>query len=433
VISSLSIRPLRVVIVDEELPYPLTSGKRIRSFNLATRLARRHRITYLCHRNADPKEAAEAARCLREHGIEPVVVHRVVPQKSGPRFYARLAANLFSPLSYSVASHDSQAMRRAIHALATGSRVDLWQCEWTPYAHVVRGLRGARRLISAHNVESLIWQRYHETERNTFKRWYIQQQWRKFEGFERRAFAEATRIVAVSAEDASLMRRRFGAKSVDVVDNGVDTKYFRPTQTTREPDRILLLGSLDWRPNLDALDLMLERIFPLIQVQCPAARLCIVGRKPPPDLVRRVATLDHVELHADVPDVRPYLSRCGVLAVPLRIGGGSRLKILEALACGLPVVSSRVGAEGLGLRPGQDLLVVEQWQEMAAALLDCIRNPGPALAMAESGRRVVFERNDWDALANRLEQAWARCVLSKADFPSVPETDGTMLDEGGPA
>src|SRR5262245_32091833 len=130
-------RPLHVVVVDEELPYPPLSGKRIRSLNLTLRLARRHRVTYLCHRNADAEEARRAAAYFREHGVEPVVVERAVPRKSGPAFYARLAANLLSRLPYSVATHNSPGLRRAILGHAAGRRVDLWHCEWTPYAEAL--------------------------------------------------------------------------------------------------------------------------------------------------------------------------------------------------------------------------------------------------------------------------------------------------------
>jgi glycosyltransferase involved in cell wall biosynthesis len=403
-------RPLRVVIVDEELPYPPTSGKRIRSLNLALRLARRHRITYLSHRNADREEARQAVGFLGAHGIETVVVDGIVPRKSGLRFYARLAVNLLSPLPYSVASHDSRKLRRAIRAHAVRYPVDLWQCEWTPYARALRDLVGIRRLIVAHNVESLIWQRYYETEANRLKRWYIKGQWRKFEDFERRAFAEATRVVAVSAEDAARMGAQFGARRVEVVDNGVDTAYFRPGHEVRDPARILFLGSLDWRPNLDAVGLLLDQVFPAVTAAEPSARLTIVGRNPPEALSRRVASLAKVELCANVADVRPYLARSGVLAVPLRIGGGSRLKIIEALATGLPVVSTRIGAEGLHLEPGQHLSVVEGVEDMAAALVQCIRAPGPAQALAERGRQVVLARYDWDALAHELEQVWFDCM-----------------------
>ncbi|MGH7226893.1 MAG: hypothetical protein ACRELF_27075, partial [Gemmataceae bacterium] len=159
---------LRVVMVDEELPYPPTSGKRIRTLNLTLRLARRHRLTYVCHRNADADEARQAAAFFTDHGIETLVVDRTIPSKSGPRFYFRLAANLVSPLPYSVATHSSRQLRRALTKLARKQHVDVWHCEWTPYAEALRGIIG-RHVVVAHNVESVIWQRYHETESNPLR------------------------------------------------------------------------------------------------------------------------------------------------------------------------------------------------------------------------------------------------------------------------
>ena len=232
---------MRIAIVDEELPYPPNSGKRSRTFQLASRLAHRHRITYLCHRNADPAEAARAESVFAELGIETVVVDRSIPPKSGAAFHARLAANLLSPFPYSVASHTSPVLRRAIRDLAAHEKVDLWQAEWTPYAESLRSLDGARRLIMAHNVESQIWRRYYENEAQPLRRWYIGHQWRKYRRFERDAFRRADRVVAVSAEDADLIRQEFGAPHVGVVENGVDTGYFRPGARGGSP-----VGSCSW-------------------------------------------------------------------------------------------------------------------------------------------------------------------------------------------
>jgi glycosyltransferase involved in cell wall biosynthesis len=401
---------LRVAVVDEELPYPPNSGKRIRTLNLLLHLAPRHQITILCHRNANAEEGRRAESFLRDHGIGTVVVDRAVPPKSGLAFYARLAANLFSALPYSVATHTSPALRRAIAEHAANHRVDLWQCEWTPYAEALRVLNGVRWLVVAHNVESLIWQRYYERETNRLKRWYIGRQWHKFARFERWALSAATRAIAVSPDDAARMREDFGTERVAVVDNGVDTAYFRPTANARMAAQILFVGSLDWRPNLDGVRLLLDCIFPDVRQRQPEARLCLVGRNPPEWLRREVRSMPGVELHADVPDVRPFLQRSSVLAVPLRIGGGSRLKILEALASGLPVVSTRIGAEGLCLKADEHLDVVEDVEAMAEALVRCLREPQRAKELAERGCRVVEERYDWQVLADKLERVWVACA-----------------------
>jgi glycosyltransferase involved in cell wall biosynthesis len=405
-------RPLRIAVLDEELPFPLNSGKRMRTFNLLRRLAHRHRITILCHRGPTPRETAEAEAALRHAGIETVIVDHVVPPKSGPAFYARLAGNLVSSLPYSVASHASTSLAEAVRRHAAENRVDIWHVEWTPYAQVLRDALGPRLArtrwtVIAHNVESLIWQRQAEAEANPLKRWFIRQQWQKFERFERWVYAAAPLSVAVSRDDARLMRDRFDATKVEVVDNGVDTAYFHPQRDVeRDPARILFLGSLDWRPNLDGVRILLDTVFPDVSRQAPQARLAIVGRNPPDWLRDRVGTMPNVELFADVPDVRPFLAGCGMLAVPLRIGGGSRLKILEALATGTPVVSTRIGAEGLRLVPGRDLMVVQHHGEMAEAITAGISRPDLLQETADSGRDKVLRTYDWDTLAERLAEVW---------------------------
>ena len=403
-------RPLHVVIVDEELPYPPTSGKRLRTLNLTMRLAARHRITYICHRNSDPAEARVAAAYFAENGVTPIVVERSVPPRSGLRFYTRLAANLFSPLPYSVVSHTSAELRQALRDHAATHPVDLWHCEWTPYAEALRGIVAGPKIVVAHNVESVIWRRYFETESNPLKRWYIGWQWRKFESFERRALGEATRTVAVSDVDANRLRNDFGVPRVDVVENGVDTAYFHPVKSQRDPGRLLFLGSLDWRPNLDGVGILLDRLFPAVRAAAPGATLCLVGRNPPDWLRRRATSMPGVELHASVPDVRPYLANCGMMIVPLRIGGGSRLKILESLASGVPVVSTRIGAEGLSLQPDRELTVVEEMDDLIPAILAGISDPERLLRQAEAGRAVVLRDYDWDTLAEKMERVWYDCV-----------------------
>jgi len=411
-LEQLPYRRLKVAVLDEELPYPPTSGKRIRTLNLLQRLAERHEIRLLCHRNSAPGEAKVAVEYLRDHGIEPEMVDRAPPPKTtlqgGALFYARLAANLLSPLPYIVTANCSPQLRAAVRRHLQSQATDIWHCEWTPYVQLLDGLPARPIVVAAHNVEATIWQRYFAHERNPLKRWYIKQQWRKVAAFERHAFAFADQIVAVSECDAERIRQEYAARHVDVVDNGVDTEHFQPTQHVRDANTILFLGSLDWRPNIDAVQLLLEQIFPLVRQEMPQARLLIVGRCPPTWLTETASRAANVELYADVPDVCPYLQRCSVMTVPLRIGGGSRLKILESLAAGLPVVSTTVGAEGLALAAGEDYLRADSPAEMAAALIRCLQQPAIAHATAARGRKVVLERYGWERLAQQLEQTWLR-------------------------
>lgn len=397
---------MRITILDEELPFPIDSGKRIRTMNLVTRLAKMHAIRYVCYPYHDAKQTQQAEAFYRDHGVEVAFLDDNLPLKQGVSFYARLGGNLLSRFPYSVQSHCRKSLRQEVLRQDRNDQVDLWHCEWTPYAAAC--LRHAKRpwVVMAHNIESLIWQRYYENETNLVKKYYIGIQWKKFERFERRTFSETSRLITVSQSDAQLAESQFGAKGVSVVDNGVDIGYFKPTDTTRRPEKILFLGSLDWRPNLDAAVQLLDTIFPKIRATVPNAVLSLVGRRPPEWLVRRVKETPGVELHADVPDVRPHLAECGAMIVPLRIGGGSRLKILEALSAGCPVISTSIGAEGLHIRPGIHYLRADSNDELASATVHAIRSPESMQQLAQAGHEQVVQQYHWDILAEKLDTIW---------------------------
>lgn len=395
--------PLHVTIVDGDAPYPTTSGKRLRSLNLVLPLAKRHRLTYLFRATPGHPDREASINFLRDHGIEPLPVDQPLPRKGGVMFGLRLAANLLSPLPYSVASHLGTPLRQAVAAHAASRKVDLWHLEWSGLFPLLP--TGVRSVISSHNIDTLIWKRYYETETNHLKRWYVHNQWRKYENFERRVFHAVDRVMTVSEPDAVLAKSLFGLSRVDVVDNGIARPFFEEITGIRDPYRILFLGSLDWRPNHDGLRLLLDDLFPRVRQAESRATLAIVGRSPPAWLIERVRACAGAELHADVPDVRPWLAGSGVLAVPLRVGGGSRLKILEALAAGLPVVSTAVGAEGLEIVAGRDYTAAEL-PDMADALLAAMRDPEQQRQRAQTGRQLVLERYDWRGLADKMERVW---------------------------
>lgn len=405
---------MNAVIVSEEPCYPANAGNRIRALNLMLQMARRHAITYICRDQGRAGEGEQAQAHLKQFGIRTIPVVDPVSGKKGPPFYWRLARNLLSPIPYSVQVHNSPRVQQAIRDYAAGNRVDLWQFEWLPYLDAVAGLPGVRTVVVAHNVDALVWQRFDEIERGWLRRWYIRRQWHKFERYEKRVFNQASQVVAVTPDDARLICSMYGVASVDTVDNGVDYTYFQAVRAHRDPKQILFLGTLDYRPNQDAARLLIDEVFPAVQAQHPSARLVIVGRNPPVWLTQRVQGTAEVELHASVPDVRPYLASSGVMAVPLRVGGGSRLKILESLAAGLPVVSTRVGAEGLSLVPDRDLIVVERAEEIVDALCRALDNPEMLRETAERGGEVVRKCYDWSVLGEKLEEVWQSVVKDRA-------------------
>jgi polysaccharide biosynthesis protein PslH len=419
----------RILILDEELPFPLNSGKRIRTYNLLKHLANRHQITYLAHLNPNHEEQKQAELQMQQMGIQCIVVPLSIPPKRGIGFAFRLLRNvLFSSLPYSVMTHHTAAMRTKLFELLDQQpSFELIQAEWTPYGQYCLEIGSTvPTLVMAHNVEAVIWQRYAEAETNRFKRWFLSLQHHRYEWFEREIYSTMNQTVAVSEPDLELIRNGSSAdhhshgpvadhhdedqsEHAVVVDNGVDTSYFVPeSSVTRERATLLFLGSLDWRPNLDAVALLLDSIFPKIRAARKDAKLWIVGRNPPEWLKSRNDS--GVELFASVPDVRPFLQKATALVVPLRIGGGSRLKILEALASGLPVLSTKVGAEGLHLQPNEHYLAVDSVDQFADATIASLAQTEFLMQTAAKGREVILEKYDWSKLADRLEAIWLETI-----------------------
>lgn len=408
---------MKVVVVNEGPLYPPNGGARIRTLNLLLRLAGRHEITCICRASADARETLESHEYLQASGIRCITVDSPIQPKHGVGFYASLAGSFVRGEPYSVSAHNCPAMRRAIVEHAARNPVDLWQFEWIAYADALNG--DTRRLVIAHDVVSMLWQRRYEFATPGVKRWFIGQQWRKIQSYESRILRHASHLVAVSDADARTFRERFGASDVDVVDNGVDYEHFAmQPAVSRDPNQILFLGNLESGPNRDAAMLMLREVFPAVRRIVPDAKLMIAGKNPPSELIAHVSHTNGVEIHANVPDVRPLLACSGVMAVPIRIGSGSRLKILESLAAGLPVVSTRTGAEGLRLRDGQEIRVVDEIRDLPEALFEAMRHPEQMRQMTERGRAVVREQYDWSVLADRLERVWVKCVYGVHPQPA---------------
>lgn len=389
---------MKILVIDEEFPWPMDTGKRTRSLSLIAHLARGHEVAYLAYGDATGAEA----EALRERGIEPIGVPPLDRRKEGPRFYLRLLLNLFSRWPYIVSSHHSARFERALRAAVDGGGYDVVIAEWSPYAIFLRGLRSVPTVVVAHNIEAGIWRRYEANEPNLLKRWYIGIQRRKVEAFERRCFGWADGATAVSAAEAREIGSYGVGYEVAVVDNGVDVDYFHPARRESDPDSLVFTGSMDWRPNQDAVEYFVKEIFPRVRERRPKATFTAVGRRPPRhvvDLGRRPG----VAITGTVDDVRPYVERATLCVVPLRIGGGSRLKILEAMAMHRPVLSTSVGAEGLSVRDGEHLVLADDPQGFADAAVELLEDVERRQLIADAGRSLVESRYRWSSLGGRLE------------------------------
>lgn len=392
---------MHILFLTANLPYPPSSGATTRSYHLLRQLARRHRLHLVAYANA----GQEAAAGVFEQCCASVTLVPWRETKHTPRFYAELLLNVLSPVPFVVSRSTKPAMARAVGEVLRRHRMDAIYCDFLALTRNLPGGPTPPVLLTAHNVESAIWRRYLATERNPLKALYILLQYAKMLRFERRTLYEIRHVACVSAEDLERLKALCPLPRYTVVPNGVDLDYFRPFPDPPVPYRLVFTGSMDWRPNQDAMRFFLTRIYPRIKRAEPRASLVIVGRQPPRDLERLAAEHPDVRVTGTVPDVRPYLASAAVYIVPLRVGGGTRLKILEALAMAKPVVSTTVGCEGLALTPERDLLVADEPDAFAAAVLRLFNDPALADRQRQAGSGVVRAAYGWDSIGRTLEEA----------------------------
>ena len=404
---------MHILWIKTELLHPVDKGGRIRTYNMLRELRRAHRVTYLTldDGGASPNALARAG----EYANEVVRVPFRTRPKRSPGFYAELVANLASPLPYAVAKYRSPEMTRRLERLVAVGDVDVVVCDFLfPALNVPRAL-GVPTVLFQHNVEAAIWRRHYEVAANPLKRAYMREQWRRMRAYEGAECRRFDHVVAVSESDRDTIAAGYGVESVSAVPTGVDTAFFRPSGTApREPHDLVFTGSMDWLPNEDAVVHFVEHVFPVVRRAVPGATFTVVGRHPTPRVLALAEREPGVRVTGGVPDVRPYVERAALFVVPIRIGGGTRLKIYEAMAMERAVVSTTVGAEGLPLRPGVDVVIADGDAAFADAVIRLLRAPEDAAVVAHEGATVVRERFGWRHVAELFAAACERAASRHA-------------------
>jgi len=393
---------------------PLDKGGKLRTWHLMRQLARSHDISYVSFADAATMPADMAG--MREVASHVETIPRTEPAKGTARFYLDAGRYLVDRVPYAIAKYRSAAYRRAIEQLLTTRQFDAIVCDFLVPLVNLPGTLPCPAILFTHNVESEIWRRHAETARNPVSRRLLQAQWRRMLRFERAALGRFDLVLAVSDADRQTFGRLFpGALTapVHVVPTGVDTAYFAPMYDRHsKPAHLVFTGSMDWLPNEDGMQYFVREILPRIRQFEPDATLSIIGRSPTP-AVRRLANDHGVRVTGSVDDVRPYVADGSVYVVPLRIGGGTRLKIFEAMAMGRAVVSTTVGAEGLPVTPGEHIVVADEPQHFAEAVVRLVRDDEMRRRLEIEARKLVVERYDWSAVARDFEDALERVCRAR--------------------
>jgi glycosyltransferase involved in cell wall biosynthesis len=424
---------MRILWLKTELLHPVDKGGKIRTFHMLKELKREHHVTYLTL--DDGSGAADAEARATEYCHELVRVEHRTRAKFSAGFYGELAANLISPLPYFMKKYESAGMRREIARLVAGDKFDVLVCDFLqPSVNVPPGL-GVATVLFQHNVEAMIWKRHYEVQPNPLKKSYLYGQWRKSFAYERAACRRFDAVVAVSREDAETMRSDYGVERVADVPTGVDTDYFRPgahdnsngggsgnnnNGARRASHNLVFTGSMDWLPNEDAIQYFTREIMPLVKERVPDATLTVVGRNPYASLIELSKRDPSIIVTGRVEDVRPYMDGAAAYVVPIRVGGGTRLKIYEAMAMEQPIVSTTVGAEGLPVSDGSHLLLADTPQQFAAAVVRVLTDKPLAAALGASAARLVREEFGW----GRVAASFAEICREAARRKEAASSDG---------
>jgi glycosyltransferase involved in cell wall biosynthesis len=388
---------MKILWVSPFFLHPTDRGGQIRTLGTLKELHKRHEIHFAALNNAANQEGV--LRC-GEYSSQHVAVEHAAPKRGSAAMLPQLAGSLFSTVPLAVSRYDSARLREAIRQLIAANHYDSIVCDFLASAPNLPELKDA--VLFQHNVETTIWERHVEQAPTFVKRQFFVSQARKMRAYEKKVCRASRHVIAVSDVDAARMKTMFGIEGVSAVPTGVDLDYFRAPAQAEPTSDLVFSGSMDWLPNIDAMEYFLREIFPLILRQRPETSLTIAGRSPDPRVLKAAEGLPSVTITGSVPDIRPFLWNAQISIVPLRIGGGTRLKIYECMAAGLPIVSTSIGAEGLSFTAGEDLLLADSPVSFADACLRMLRTDVRD-TIAASALRLVETRFSWAAVTTQFE------------------------------
>jgi len=378
---------------------PLDSGGKIRSFHIAKALARVHEVTLFTFYPEDRDD--------QHHTLVPVfhkLVTHALKVSSGRGFGEAISylANFFAPLPYSITKYCRPEVASHLREVLAAERYDVILCDFLTPAAVVPFDVGIPVVMFTHNVEATIWQRQWQAATNPAWKFVFKREYEKMRTAELDYLGRCRHVLTVSDTDTAVFARDIDPARITTIPTGVDIDYFQP-MGGEEADSLVFTGSMDWMPNEDAILYFVEEVLPLIRARRPNTALWVVGRKAGRK-IRALAESDPgIHVTGRVEDIRPYIARGSVYVVPLRVGSGTRLKIFEAMAMGRAVVSTTIGAEGLPVTSGSDIVLADEPRCFADEVCRLLASPEERKRIGDAARRLVDEKYSWAVVAKHVE------------------------------
>jgi polysaccharide biosynthesis protein PslH len=435
---------LRVLHFVPRVPWPLDTGAKLRNYHLARQLARETRIRLLAFADNDTETQENRAAEAPEHFYDRATV---VPRDQGYT-PAKILRGAFGRAPLPLLNYTTATMKQSLAQILSQEEFDVVQIEsihLLAYLPIIRAARSRPCVIlDWHNLESDLMRQYSLRAKGTLRRAYARRTSRQLSRLEWQATKEVDAHVVVSDHDRARLLDYCGDARAFVIENGVDTDYYSdkriesayetwvnqqikteaksiapsewPKPIAARKSRIVFVASMDYHANSDAALSFAREVWPIVHERRPDLVFTIVGRHPAPE-VRQLAMQPGIEVTGTVDDVRPYYHEAVAAIIPLRVGGGSRLKILEAMAAGVPVVSTTLGAEGLEIQDNQNILIANTKAELSEAIVTLCGDSDQQKRLSVAGRALVSARYDWAILGNSLLEIYQRLVQTKPKAP----------------
>lgn len=395
---------MKILFLSTIVPYPPQNGHAQRTYNLIREAAKHHEVHLVAF--AQKPSEMKSIQQMKDVCVS-AQAFRVKHKVSQFHFAIGLFMNVFSKKPYECARYDNPEMRQAIRNLVVKDRFDILHCDTLVLSVYQNELPNVPMVLVNHNVESILNRRRAARETNPLARLYIGLQARKLEAYEREVCARVHGCVVVSDQDKASLMELVPSCDPVVVTNGVDLDFFAPgSEKEVKHDAIVFCGGLYWVPNADGIHWFATRVLERVRKVIPTASLTIIGSDPP-GKVSALHAPPSITVTGFLEDVRPLIRGAACVVVPLMVGGGSRLKILDALSMSKPVVSTTIGCEGLNVTHGRDILVCDTEDEFAQGVVKVLQDRELAQSLGRNGRRLVQEQYGWEMLGKKMEGVYA--------------------------
>lgn len=404
---------MRILFVSQIVPYPPHGGVLQRGYNLLRELARDHEVHLLAFHHPDELpfgEPLQRGRDALASFCREVEFFELWPKKSQAHKLLALGLAAIHPLPFSVLAQRNAALSRRISELCQGTGPpDIVHLDTVALAPFAAACGRVPAVLTHQNVESRLMERRAEHERGALQRRYVVAQARRLRSYERDVCGRFPLNITVSPADATLLKEICPDARTFVVPNGVDTDYFQPRRGAETP-AVVFTGGMNMFANRDAVEWFLEEVWPLVKSAVPGARFFAIGQRPSQRVLDAAATDDSVIAPGHVADVRPWVEQAAVYVVPMRVGGGTRLKVLDAMAQGKAIVSTSLGAEGIDASNGTHLMLADDARSFAGTVVDLIGRPDRRNALGDAARARVESHYAWRILGRQLAAAYADVV-----------------------